>query len=156
MRSSSIAIRSRRLVCFSSTSGAEKEFKSAQHSEGRKWGKTRDPIEISDDWRRWPEANIGLPCGPDSGFWVLECDTPAGHGVDGIANLAALEAKHGKLPLTCMAMSSSGSLHYYFKWIPGHDIKNSASRIAMGVDVRGNGGMVIAPPSVRVDGHIGG
>ena len=83
---------------------------------------------------------------------MLECDTPAGHGVDGIANLAALEAKHGKLPLTRIAMSPSGSLHYYFKWIPGHDIKNSASRIAMGVDVRGNGGMVIAPPSVRVDG----
>jgi Primase C terminal 2 (PriCT-2)/Bifunctional DNA primase/polymerase, N-terminal len=48
-----------------------------------------------------------------------------------------------------MAVSPSGSLHYYFKWPKRGVICNSASKIAPGVDVRGGGGMVIAPPSVK-------
>jgi hypothetical protein len=139
---------------FPAPPGQKKSLKSAQHSDGRKWGKTKDPNEIQKDWDRWPEANIGLPCGPDSGFWVLEADTKEGHNVDGIANLRALEERHGKLPPTRMATSPSGSVHYYFLWpVGGLVVKNSASRIALGVDVRGDGGMVIAPPSIRKDGQ---
>ena len=51
-----------------------------------------------------------------------------------------------------MAESPSGSVHYYFKWIDGVEIKNSASRIGPGIDVRAEGGMVIGPPSAREDG----
>jgi hypothetical protein len=67
--------------------------------------------------------------------------------------LSQLEEQHGKLPPTRMAMSPSESLHYYFKHPGGTiKIKNSSSKLAPGVDVRGDGGMVIAPPSVRTDG----
>ena len=133
---------------FPAPRGAKKSLKSATHSQGRKWGKTTDLNEIKQDFLRWPDANIGLPTGAESGFWVLEADTHAGHGVDGIASSPHLEERHGKLPPTLMAMSPSGSVHYYFLWT-GIIIKNSASRVAPGVDVRGEGGMVIAPPSVR-------
>jgi hypothetical protein len=48
-----------------------------------------------------------------------------------------------------MAESPSGSLHYYFNNPPRTVIRNSASVLAPGVDVRGEGGMAMAPPSVR-------
>jgi hypothetical protein len=88
-----------------------------------------------------------------NGFFVLEGDTVQGHNVDGLAALETLEEKHGKLPPTLMAQSPSGSVHRYFRHPGGNiKIKNSDSEIAPGVDVRGDGGMVIAPPSVRDGG----
>jgi hypothetical protein len=131
----------------------KKSHKSAKHSNGAKWGKTRDPEEIRKDFTKWPKANVGLPTGKDNGFWVCEADTLKGHNVDGIALLRALEKKHGALPKTLMAESPSASLHYYFNWPKGVEIKNSTSAIAPGIDVKGEGGMVIAPPSVRDDGE---
>jgi Virulence-associated protein E-like domain/Bifunctional DNA primase/polymerase, N-terminal/Primase C terminal 2 (PriCT-2) len=136
---------------FPAPPGQKKSYKSAEYSNGAKWGKTRDPEQIRRDFDRWPKANVGIPTGADAGFWVVELDTPKGHAVDGIAAMRALEAQHGPLPPTLMAESPSGSLHHYFKW-PDVVIKNSTSGIAPGIDVRAQGGMVIAPPSVRGDG----
>jgi Bifunctional DNA primase/polymerase, N-terminal/Primase C terminal 2 (PriCT-2) len=48
-----------------------------------------------------------------------------------------------------MAESPSGSPHYYFKWPPNVIIRNHSSKIGLGIDQLGEGGMVIAPPSVR-------
>src|SRR5262245_52976049 len=131
----------------------KKSYKSAKYSDGRKWGATADAAQIQRDWRRWPNANVGIPTGAINGFFVVELDTEEGHGVDGFASLAALEQQHGALPATLQARSPSGSLHYYFRH-PGNGIKikNSASEIGAGVDCRGDNGMVLAPPSVRADG----
>jgi hypothetical protein len=128
--------------------GTKASHKSAKRSDGRKWGATLDPDEIRRDFKRWPDANVGIVCGELSGIFVVEADTKEGHDVDGIASLAALEAEHGALPSTLQAESPSGSIHHYFRH-PGFKIKNSASAIAPGVDVRGDGGMVVAPPSVK-------
>jgi len=100
----------------------------------------------------WPEANIGLPCGRDNGIYVVEIDTTNGHEANGFIALAALETKHGKLPDTLQAISPSGSLHYYFNY-PDHNIQiyNSTSKIGQGIDVRGQGGMVVVPPSRKGD-----
>jgi hypothetical protein len=132
--------------------GEKKSHKSAEFSEGRKWGMTKDSKEIERDFKRWPDA-IGIPTGAVNGIFVVEIDTPVGHGVDGLASLRALEAKYGPLPATLMAESPSGSIHYYFIH-PGGDIKipNSTNDLGTGIDVRGDGGMVIAPPSLRKDG----
>jgi Bifunctional DNA primase/polymerase, N-terminal/Primase C terminal 2 (PriCT-2) len=130
--------------------GTKRSYKSAKYSNGKRWGATNKPGVIKRDFRRWPKANLGIPTGPENGFWVLEADTPKGHDVDGIASLRELERKYGRLPKTLMFMSPSGSLHYYFRWPKGGlIICNSASKIAPGVDVRGEGGMVLAPPSVK-------
>src|SRR5262249_30400089 len=59
---------------------------------------------------------------------------------------------HGPLPDTLMSGSPSGSRHRYYNSPKGVVIKNSTSSIGPGIDVRGEGGMVIAPPSVRSDG----
>jgi hypothetical protein len=134
---------------FPAPPGTKKSYKSQEHSGGAKWGKTRDIAQIEADWAQWPDANIGLPCGKESGFWVMEADTSEGHGVDGLQSIRDLVARHGDIPPTRMAESPSGSVHYYFKWVEGVEITNSVGRIAPGIDVRGQGGMVIAPPSIR-------
>ena len=56
-----------------------------------------------------------------------------------------------------MAISPSGSKHHYFKH-PGNGIKVISRGLPgyPGVDIKGDGGMVIAPPSVRGDGVIAG
>jgi Bifunctional DNA primase/polymerase, N-terminal/Primase C terminal 2 (PriCT-2) len=130
--------------------GTKKSYKSARFSNGVRWGATNKPAVIKRDFKRWPKANLGIPTGIENGFWVLEADTPKGHDIDGIASLRALERNHGRLPKTLMVVSPSGSLHYYFKWPKGKlIICNSASKIAPGIDVRGEGGMVVAPPSIK-------
>jgi hypothetical protein len=137
-------------VVFPAPPGSKKSYKSAKYSNGHRWGATNKPAVIQRDFKRWPKANLGIPTGVENGFWVLEADTPEGHDVDGIASLRALERKHGRLPKTLMAISPSGSLHYYFRWPKGELIVcNSASVVAPGVDVRGEGGMVLALPSVK-------
>jgi len=134
---------------FPAPLGEKKSCKSAEHSGGRKWGATTDPDEIARDWQRWPQANVGIVTGPKSGLLVIEADTEAGHGVDGIGNLAALIEKHGQLPNTIEALSPSDSWHLYFRWPDGWEICNSAGQVAPGVDVRGDGGMVLGVPSVK-------
>ncbi len=129
--------------------GEKKSHKAKKYSNGQNWGATTDPEQIESDFKRWPNANVGIVTGPKSAIWVVEADTKEGHGVDGIAELRELEDEYGKLPETLMAISPSGSLHYYFNWPAGAAIRNTESEIADGVDVRADGGMVIAPPSER-------
>src|SRR5262249_54254166 len=135
---------------FPAPPGTKRSYKSAEHSDGRAWGMARNAEEIRRDFTRWPDAGIGIPCGAVNGIIVVETDTVAGHGIDGSSSLAQLETKHGALPDTLQAISPSGSVHRYFKH-PGAGIKiiSSASELGAGIDVKGDGGMVIAPPTVR-------
>jgi hypothetical protein len=106
-----------------------------------------DDVEIIDRW--WtenPDASIGVACGPKSGIWVLDVDLP-----DGPSSLEAIEAKHGKLPATLMQQTGSGGTQYFWKW-NGTEIRNSGSKIAKNIDVRGNGGYVVLPPSPHPSG----
>src|SRR5262245_6839831 len=98
---------------FPAPPGQKKSYKSAKFSDGEPWGATVYAHLIEQDFTRWPNANVGIVTGPKSGIFVVEADTPKGHGVDGIASLRELERKHGKLK-TLTAKSPSGSLHYYF------------------------------------------
>lgn len=132
--------------------GTKRSYKAKEYSGGIPWGATRDLDEIDRDFQNLPEAGIGLPTGGPNGFWVLEVDTPEGHDVDGIASLNELIAIHGPLPETLQAISPSGSIHYYWKTPIGWNepkIRNSVSKLGPDIDVRGDGGMVIAPPTVR-------
>lgn len=149
-----LAYAARGLALFPVPPDSKKSCKSAEHSDGRKWGMTRHPAEITQDFTHWPDARIGIPTGAINRIVVVETDTPKGHGVDGAASLAQLEAEHGRLPDTLMACSPSGSLHRYFRHpSPGIKIKSTASLIGDGIDVRGDGGMVVTPPSVNLDGR---
>ena len=113
----------------------------------------RDATDDSDvaraRWKREPQANIGAATGSQSGFWVFDIDPP-----DGPDSLAALEAEHGPLPVTIEASTPRGGRHLYWRWPgAGPEIRNSASRIGTGLDVRGEGGSIVLPPSVLADGR---
>jgi Bifunctional DNA primase/polymerase, N-terminal/Primase C terminal 2 (PriCT-2) len=86
-----------------------------------------------------------------NGIFVVDVDTVAGHGVDGLAALRKLERKHGKLPKTLKAKTPSNGIHFYFRH-PGDGIKIVSRAIAPGVDIKGDGGQVAAPPSKNSKG----
>ena len=96
---------------------------------------TTDPKRIRSWWTRHPRANIGLPTG--HAFDVIDIDVP-----DGIPSylklLDADDEVHGQ------AITSSGGVHLYRKPQKG---RGNGARIMPGVDYRGMGGYVVAPPS---------
>jgi Bifunctional DNA primase/polymerase, N-terminal len=98
-------------------------------------------------WQRWPRANVGIVTGRVSNLVVVDIDVR--HG--GEAGLAQLEREHGDLPWSAVTETPSGGWHIYLAH-PGFRVANSAGRLAAGVDVRGDGGLVLAPPSQRTDG----
>ena len=111
---------------------------------------TRDPATLRAWWRRWPQANLGVRTGaaPDgAGLVVLDVD-PA-HG--GEASLAGLVEVHGPLPATLGVATGGGGRHLYFAH-PGGTVANSAGRLGAGLDVRGDGGYVVVPPSRHPSG----
>jgi hypothetical protein len=85
---------------------------------------------------------IGVPTGQGAGFFVVDLDVKnGGQGLEWLA------ANQHRLPRTRTHKTRSGGQHLLFQWPEGRTVRNSASRIALGVDVRGNGGYIIAPPS---------
>lgn len=100
-----------------------------------------DPDQIK-AWFGSGIKNIGIRTG--DGFWVLDFDPKSG----GMEQLAEWEAEHGKLDAAWIAQSGSGGLHYYF----AGNCRSSASRVGKGVDTRGDGGLIVAPPSDHVAG----
>jgi putative DNA primase/helicase len=107
---------------------------------------TTDGRQIEAWWRKWPDANIGIATGSVSGFMVIDIDGP-----NGLATLQALIAHHGALPRTAIVKTARG-WHLYFK-LPASDRTVPCSAID-GLDVRADGGYVVAPPSRHASGHI--
>lgn len=95
---------------------------------------------------------LGVPTGPLFGHWVLDVDIDPEKGIDGSLGLAALEEQHGALPLTAKVRTPRGGRHIYFRYLEGFHLGNHSGRLPDGIDVRGDGGYVIVPPSVRRDG----
>jgi hypothetical protein len=129
-------------------------YTAARHSaDGFRWGATRDLELIQRNFTAWPDALVGIPTGSDNKIVVIETDTKAGHPnlkEDGEAVLQRLIAQHGPLPDTLQGVSPTGSKHRYFEWPEGLMVRNdNSTKLGPGIDVKGEGGMVIAPPSVR-------
>jgi hypothetical protein len=109
-----------------------------------KWGDgaSTDIKIITDWWRRWPQALVGVPTGRRSGFVVLDVDVKDGrNGFDTLADLGG-----AILPDTPMVHTRSGGVHIYFAHIDV-EIRNSVGKYGLGVglDVRGDGGFVVVP-----------
>lgn len=98
-------------------------------------------------WAEYPDANIAIATGAVSGIVVIDIDEA--HG--GVTSWENLESRYGDIPDASYIATGSGGYHIYLSH-PGRLVRNSASRIAMGIDVRGDGGYVIAPPSIHITG----
>jgi len=108
---------------------------------------TTDEAQVRAWWGKWPNAMIAAPTGPASGVWALDPDVDPVKQLDGIAALHQLVAQYGSLPQTLTSITPRGGKHLFFAWDPNVDIRNSESKVGPGIDVRGNGGYVILPPS---------
>lgn len=98
-------------------------------------------------FERWPDGNIAIVTGAVSGIVVLDVDPS--HG--GTESLTTIEGRYGALPATVEAATGGGGRHVYFAH-PGGEVRNRAG-LAPGLDLRGNGGMIIAPPSIHPTGN---
>jgi hypothetical protein len=94
--------------------------------------------QVKEWWNRWPNADIGVVTGAISGFVVVD--------IDG--------GEVPQLPPTAVSQTSLGHYQYFFKY-PGFPVKNSAKEIAPNIDIRGDGGFVVVPPSDHFNKETG-
>ena len=107
---------------------------------------TADAQVIQQWWQARPDCNVAVATGTVSGIFAVDID-----GADGELELRRLESEHGALPATVEVITGDGR-HLYFK-MPAVPVRNSAGKVATGIDVRGDGGYIIAPPSVHPSGR---
>lgn len=108
-------------------------------------------------WGENPSANIGLATGRINGFWVLDVDIKKDKNgkiiCNGLDTIRELQKEHGRLK-TKLIQTGGGGQHYYFKYDlkPNQKLKNGVE-LLKGIDTRGDGGYVIAPPSIHESGN---
>jgi hypothetical protein len=110
---------------------------------------TTDHEQVNAWWATWPTANIGVRTGPESGLLVVDIDADH-HGFEG---LAKLEASHDRGLATLESATGGGGSHLLFRYPHNAEIRNSAGKLAYGVDIRGAGGYIIVPPSGHKSGR---
>ena len=102
--------------------------------------------EVTRWFRRWPDANVAIVTGEVSGIVVLDVDERDG----GALSLAQLDTELGPIPSTVEVATGGGGRHLYFRH-PGGRVSNRVG-LRSGIDLRGDGGCVVAPPSVHPSG----
>jgi len=109
---------------------------------------TKDESLIKKWWTRWPDANVGIATGTVSGLIVLDVDLHP--GCDGNETLKDLEAQNGRLTGTVESITGGGGRHILFSH-PGCEVRNKTG-FAPGLDIRADGGYIVAPPSMHGSG----
>ena len=102
--------------------------------------------EIRGWWRTWPDANLGVVTGRVSGIAVLDVDPRSG----GDAALAGFEARWGPLPPTAETLTGGGGRHV---WLDPAGAGLPSAMLAPGLELKAEGGAVVAPPSVHASGR---
>lgn len=108
---------------------------------------TTDEDVIANWWRAVPDANIGIACGAASDLLVIDIDPRH----DGDKSFEALKAIHGDVPPTVAVATGGGGDQLYFRHVDG--LSSGAGRLGKGIDHRGTGGYVVAPPSLHPSGN---
>lgn len=102
---------------------------------------TTDPTVISGWWSTWPDADICIATG--NGLVVIDLDVKGKE--DGTVSLLNWIADNGSLPPTAVVRTGSGGQHHYY--LVNSTYPNSRG-LCPGIDIRSDGGYVVAPPSV--------
>ncbi|MGK3968267.1 bifunctional DNA primase/polymerase [Sorangium sp. So ce1667] len=136
--------------------GAAHARHAGKHPRIKDWEReaSSDVAKIRAWWERWPTANVGLAMGGPAALFAVDVD-----GSDGRSTLEALEREHGPLPATLRTASGreDGGGHLLFAIPPeladlGAELANSVAKLP-GIDVRAQGGQVVAPPSLHYTGR---
>ncbi len=100
-------------------------------------------------YKHHPALSIGVDCGKSS-LVVIDLDV---HGdTNGIESFRALCDEHDiDTSGAVISRTGSGGVHLIFSDPTGGLIRNSASKLGPGIDVRANGGYIVAPPSIHPD-----
>lgn len=105
---------------------------------------SKDERKIRTWWTRWPNANIAIATGLVSGVVVVDIDGPKG-----VDSMKMLQRRHGKLQPTRVHQTGKGA-HLLYR-VTRAAVKNQTGMVP-GVDVRGEGGYIVAPPSLHASG----
>ncbi len=103
------------------------------------------PALIRRWWARWPDAGVAVRTGAESGLVVVDVDRHSG----GFTSLGQLQRCYGRLPPTPVTFTGGGGRHYWFRH-PGRSVANNTGRLGAGIDIRGDGGYVMAPPTKHI------
>ena len=110
---------------------------------------TTDERQIGNWWTRWPAANVGIMTGVKSGLTVVDAD--GANGKPGVVNLTRISAEHGGWPQTYKVKTGSGEgYQLYFLYSDG--LPNGNDALGEAIDVKSEGGYVVAPPSNHKSG----
>jgi RecA-family ATPase len=96
--------------------------------------------------------SIGLVTGSISGN-IFVVDVDIGEGKSGMETLDDVQLAHDDLPITATAKTGSGGKHLFFRAPEGMTIGTDKNVLGKGIDVRGEGGFVVAAPSPHVSGR---
>ena len=123
-------------------------------------GASTNPVVIAEWWRHMPDANIGIATGRQSNLWVLDLDARRsirlGEGVlvpEGEYSLKQLVLENRPLPPGPVVETGGGGRHYYYAYPDEPGIFGNKHNLAPSIDVRGEGGYVLAPPSLHPSGQ---
>lgn len=107
---------------------------------------TRDADTISKWAMSYYRANVGIATGEISGIIVVDLDVKNGWQ----KSKSDLNAQGFRFPRTVCCRTPTGGWHLYYRWRPG--ITNSVNSLGSGIDIRSDGGYVVGPMSMTVDG----
>lgn len=107
-----------------------------------------DEKQVKDWWSKWPDANIGILTGERSGLIILDVDVRD----NGPLSLGQLRKQYKDFPQTLTVRTPTGGRHFYFSYPAGLQIGNKIS-FRKGLDIRANGGFVVAPISIGANGR---
>ena len=110
---------------------------------------SNDPAVIQGWWEKWPNANIGLATGVRNNLLVIDLDVDDEKGINGYDSLKDWQRDHGSLPDTWMSITGRKGYHWLYK--TAEHFGNKVG-ILEGVDIRGDNGYIVAPPSVHPNG----
>jgi len=104
---------------------------------------TRCHEQVATYWQRYPSANVGVATGSHTQLFVVDIDGPDGESAF---------ARFGAVPATVEAQTGKGR-HLYFFMPPELQLRSLVGRLGPQIDTRGEGGLIVAPPSVHPSGR---
>jgi hypothetical protein len=137
-------------ACSCRKADCTQQGKHPRTANGSKDG-TIDEKVIRRWWKCWPGANVGI-CTGQHAAPMLSVFVVGPDGQAGINALTELEREHSPVPQTPKAKTGSGGAHHYLLLPPGVEVPNRRNHRGVPIDVRGEGGLVVAPPSRNAKG----